>query len=584
VKNEIQNSAYRSLPQNFFERIFVAQWILTDFTHQPIERDLMGMLEIPPVIARILVNRGIRTKEEARRFFNPEWRDLYDPFLMKGMEKAVDRIVRALDHERIFIFGDYDVDGITGVSMLYLFLKEQGAEVTFYIPDRIREGYGLSETGVREAEKRGATLMITVDCGITAVHEVELANQLGIDVIVTDHHEQGKSLPNALAILNPKQEGCPYPFKELAGVGVAFKLVQGLCQRLGLDEACAKQYLDLVALGSSADIVPLLDENRILVKLGLEKLNRLERHGIRALAEISGLLGKPISTGQVVFILAPRINAVGRLGDAERAVHLLITDSEERARTIAHVHESENRNRKTLDEDTFQEAKGMIERIPWQSSRALVLSKQGWHPGVIGIVASRIVEQYYRPTILIALDEDIGKGSARSIPNFDIHAGLKACEAHLLGFGGHKYAAGLVIHSKDVDRFREAFEKIAEEWIREEDLLPRIWIDAEIALPEITDRFVRLLNSFSPFGPQNMRPVFLARHLQVVGTPRVVGKNHLKFKVRQNGQVFDAIGFGLGDLLYRLSPGDPNLDLVFVIEETMWNGAVKVQLRIKDLK
>lgn len=562
----------------------MAQWIFTDSIHQSIERELAGALEIPPIIARILANRGIRTKEEARKFFNPEWDDLYDPFLMKGMEKAVDRIVRALDHERIFIFGDYDVDGITGVSMLYLFLKEQGAEVTFYIPDRIQEGYGLSEIGVREAERKGATLMITVDCGITATHEVNLANQLGIDVIVTDHHEQGQNLPNALAILNPKQEGCPYPFKELAGVGVTFKLIQGLCQRLGLNEEYTQQYLDLVALGSSADIVPLLDENRILVKFGLEKLNRLERPGIRALAEISGLVGKPISTGQVVFVLAPRINAVGRLGDAERAVHLLITDSEERARVIAHIHESENRNRKTLDEDTFLEAKEMIEQMPWQSFRALVLSKQGWHPGIIGIVASRIVEQYNRPTILIALDEDIGKGSARSISSFDIHAGLKACETHLLGFGGHKYAAGLVIHAKEVDRFREAFQKVAEEWIREEDLLPRLWIDAEIALPEITDRFVRLLNSFSPFGPQNMRPVFLARHLQVVGTPRVVGKNHLKFKVRQNGQVFDAIGFGLGDFLYRLSPGDSNLDLVFVIEETMWNEMVKVQLRIKDLK
>lgn len=562
----------------------MAQWIFTDSIHQSIERELAGALEIPPIIARILANRGIRTKEEARKFFNPEWDDLYDPFLMKGMEKAVDRIVRALDHERMFVFGDYDVDGITGVSMLYLFLKEQGAEVTFYIPDRIQEGYGLSEIGVREAERKGATLMITVDCGITATHEVNLANQLGIDVIVTDHHEQGQNLPNALAILNPKQEGCPYPFKELAGVGVTFKLIQGLCQRLGLNEEYTQQYLDLVALGSSADIVPLLDENRILVKFGLEKLNRLERPGIRALAEISGLLGKPISTGQVVFVLAPRINAVGRLGDAERAVHLLITDSEERARIIAHIHESENRNRKTLDEDTFLEAKEMIEQMPWQSFRALVLSKQGWHPGIIGIVASRIVEQYNRPTILIALDEDIGKGSARSISSFDIHAGLKACETHLLGFGGHKYAAGLVIHAKEVDRFREAFQKVAEEWIREEDLLPRLWIDAEIALPEITDRFVRLLNSFSPFGPQNMRPVFLARHLQVVGTPRVVGKNHLKFKVRQNGQVFDAIGFGLGDFLYRLSPGDSNLDLVFVIEETMWNEMVKVQLRIKGLK
>jgi single-stranded-DNA-specific exonuclease len=547
-------------------------WLIAGDSHPEIQQEFTEGLGLPAVVSKILINRGIHTREDARKFFKPVWEDLYDPFLIKDMDKAVDRLARAVEgKERILIYGDYDVDGITSVSLLYLFIRELGGDVGFYIPDRLREGYGLSAAGVTQAAADGASLLVTVDCGITGVEEIRMARTLGLDVIVSDHHEQANVLPEAAAILNPKRNDCPYPFKELAGVGVAFKLVQAMCRHLGLEDETFRKYIDLVALGSSADIVPLIDENRILVKLGMERLNRLERHGIRALVETSGLLGKPIGTGQVVFILAPRINAVGRLGDAQRAVQLLISRSEEESRTLAQVLEAENRNRKNLDDMTFQEAKQLIETEGRLSStKTLVLSREGWHPGVIGIVASRIVEQYCRPTVMIALDGETGKGSARSIASFDIHSALKQCEDLLTSFGGHRHAAGLLIRLDAIEAFR--------------DLTQRICVDAEITLPDITDKFIRLLNAFAPFGPQNMRPVFLARNLNVVGSPRVVGRNHLKFKVRQGGAVHDAIGFDLGELIYRLSPGDANLDMVFVVEENHWNDEIRTQLRVKDLR
>lgn len=561
-------------------------WLIAGDSHPEVLQEFTRELGLPPVVSKILINRGIHSREEARKFFKPAWEDLYDPFRIKDMDKAVDRLSRAVrSGERILIYGDYDVDGITSVSLLYLFIRAIGGNVGFYIPDRLKEGYGLSAAGVTQAAAEGARLLVTVDCGITGVEEIRMARGLGLDVIVSDHHEQANALPEAAAILNPKRNDCTYPFKELAGVGVAFKFVQAMCRHLGLEDEAARQYIDLVALGSAADIVPLVDENRILVKLGMERLNRLERPGIRALAETSGILGKPIGTGQVVFILAPRINAVGRLGNAQRAVELLISGSAEESRVVAQVLEAENRNRKNLDDMTFQEAKGIIEtegRL--DACRTLVLAKEGWHPGVIGIVASRIVEQYCRPTVMIALDGDTGKGSARSIASFDIHSALKQCEDLLASFGGHQHAAGLLIRKDCIEPFRERFERIAAEQIREDDLTQRIQIDAEIALPDITDRFIRLLNGFAPFGPQNMRPVFLAKNLNVVGSPRVVGRNHLKFKVRQGSGVHDAIGFDLGELIYRLSPGDSNLDMVFVVEENHWNDEVRTQLRVKDLR
>jgi single-stranded-DNA-specific exonuclease len=564
----------------------VSQWVVKEQPDRGIVEALSNALEVPLVIAQILANRGIFNLEDAKHFFQPKWEDLYDPFLMKDMDRAVERVIKAIrNKERIFIYGDYDVDGITSVSLLYLFLTQMGCEVFFYIPDRLREGYGLSTQGIYNAKNVEASLMISVDCGITGVEQVALAASLGIDVIVSDHHEPGSSLPEAIAVLDPKREDCSYPFKELAGVGVTFKLVQAVTQRLELSDEVCREYVDLVALGSAADIVPLIDENRLLVKKGLEKINKLDRLGILALIENAGLKEKKIGTGQVVFILAPRINAVGRLGNAERAVRLLITASEQRARNIAGILEAENRNRKSIDEETFQDALKLLEEIhDLPSDRAIVLSRDGWHPGIIGIVASRIAERSYRPTIMIAVENDIGKGSARSISNFDIYSALKQCEKHLLDFGGHKYAAGLSIRSDQIEDFREAFKRVAKEMLTQEDLIQKYWVDAEIALPEITNTFMRLINELAPFGPQNMRPIFLSRNLQVIGTPRIVGKNHLKFRVRQGGQIFDAIGFDLGSLYYRLTPGERNLDMIYVIEENQWNRQTKIQLRVKDLR
>lgn len=563
------------------------QWIVAEKPDQETLMALAEALDVPKVIGRILVNRGIRTMEEARLFFRPDWNDLYDPFLMKDMDKAVGRLIEALEkNERIFIYGDYDVDGITSVSLLILFLRELGGEVFFYIPNRLQEGYGLSTSGIHQASQVGARLLISVDCGITAVDEVALGRDLGIDVIISDHHEPSSIMPEAAAILDPKRADASYPFKELAGVGVAFKLIQAVSQRLNLEDEAYRKYIDLVALGSAADIVPLVDENRVLVMKGLELINRHERLGIHALVERSGLDGKKIGTGQIVFILAPRINAVGRLGNAERAVRLLITDSEQQARNIASILETENRNRKNIDEETFQEALELIEsEYDMQSDRAVVLSREGWHSGVIGIVASRIAERVYRPTIMISVEDGIGKGSARSISNFNIYSALKKCEDHLVGFGGHRYAAGLTIEDEKIDIFREAFKKVAAEMVTEDDLIQQISVDAEISLKEITAKTVRVLNQFAPFGPRNMRPVFISRNLQVVGTPRVVGKNHLKFRVRERGrEVFDVIGFDLGSLHYRLNPGEDNLDMVYVIEENYWNDQIRLQLRVKDLR
>ncbi len=547
---------------------------------------LSNVLGISTTLAKILVHRGIETFEEAKSFFRPSWDALYDPFLLKDMDKAVERLERAIeDQDKILIYGDYDVDGITSVSLLYLFFKSMKVDVDFYIPDRLKEGYGLSVSGIDKAVEMDAKLLISVDCGITGTEEVKIANEKGLDVIISDHHKPGDELPDALAVIDPKRADCPYPFKELAGVGVAFKLIQALALKLELEDDFYREHIDLVALGSAADIVPMVDENRVLVKMGIDVLNKREHIGIRALIHSVGLGDREIGTGQVVFMLAPRINAVGRMGNAERAVRLLISEDDSEAREIAAVLESENRVRKSIDEMTFQEALEFLEyEYNANEDKAVVLSRDGWHSGVIGIVASRIVEEIHRPTVMIAIEDGVGKGSARSIPNFDVYSAIQECEEHLLGFGGHKYAAGLTIDPDKIGDFKKAFKESVAKRMDDDDLVQRLSIDSEILLSDISDKMIRILNQFAPFGPQNMRPVFYSRNCRVVGTPRIVGKNHLKFKVSQKDKLFDAIGFNLGNLQYRLTPGEDSLDIVFVIEENHWNGECKVQLRIKDLK
>ncbi len=562
------------------------KWIVANDYSQDVVNALSQTLQIPPIIAKILLRRGIDSFEAAKTFFRPSLQRLYDPFLMKDMDKATERLRQAvLSDEKILIYGDYDVDGITAISFLYLILKELGVKVSYYIPDRLSEGYGLSEKGIRKAADEGISLIVTVDCGVTGHREIELARSLGIDVVVSDHHEPSPMLPDAVAVIDPKRADCPYPFKELAGVGVAYKLAQGLLNRMDIDESILENYLEFVAIGTSADIVPLVDENRIFVKAGLDRLNNTENIGLQALLNAAGLQYRQIGTGQIVFIIAPRINAVGRMGDAERAVRLMTTDDPGEAHAIAAVLEQENRHRKSVDEETFNEALTQAEeQFDKDSSRTLVLYKEGWHPGVIGIVASRVVERYYRPTILISVEDGIGKGSARSIEGFDLYSALKECEDLLIGFGGHKYAAGLSIEAEKIETFRERFEAIARRKLTEERLIPKLNIESELQLDEIDSKFLKLLKLFAPYGPRNMRPVFVSYNLQVVGSPSIVGGNHLKFKIRQNGTVFDVIGFGMGDLYYRLTPGENSLDLAFVIEENEYMGRKTIQLRAKDLR
>jgi single-stranded-DNA-specific exonuclease len=592
-----------------------AKWELLPEPDPQQVTDLASQLSLPPIIAKILASRGMDTKEKAERFLNPSLTDLCDPYLLPDMDRGVTRLIRALrEKEKVMIFGDYDVDGITATSLLFLVLNKLGADVTYYLPNRLIEGYGLSEEGIMEAEKRGVTLIISVDCGVTAVHEVTFAKKRGIDTIITDHHEPQEILPEAVAIINTKlksvrstgqarHDSTPtgtnqvvhaaeatgqadeYPGGELSGVGVAFKFAQAIYRRLGQDETELEDHLDLVALGTAADIVPLVGENRILTKFGMTQIARTTKPGLKSLIFVSGILGRQIGTGQVVFILAPRINAVGRLGDAELAIRLLTTRDEAKAAEFARLLDQENRKRKNIDESTLKEALEMIEQeVDLDQDKTIVLASSGWHPGVIGIVASRLVERFHRPTIMIAIDEDEGKGSARSIPGFHLYEALSECDEFLIRYGGHKYAAGLSISPDDISPFRGKFKKITEQRLTDDDLVPRLFIDEELELSQIDTGFVKLLDLFSPFGPQNMRPVFQTKNLSLWGEPYVVGNNHLRLRVKKDKAVFDCIGFGLGDMVKPLSMKGVKLDLAYVVETNYWNDTYKIQLRIKDLK
>lgn len=561
-------------------------WIFPEISSDSYVENLAAELDVPKVIAEILVNRDMKTTEEAKRFFRPRLSNLYDPFLLKNMDKAVDRIQETLkNREKILIYGDYDVDGITACSLLYLYLKEMTEQVYFFIPERLKEGYGFSYRGVEEAKRLGITLIITVDCGITAIDEIVAAQESGIDVIVTDHHQPGNEIPPAFAVLNPMQQDCTYPFKGLAGVGVAFKLVQALDQTIGRDASRLVQYTDLVAIGSSADVVPLIDENRVLVRAGLERINSRQNIGLNALLNVASLNNIFIGTGQILFGIAPRINAVGRLGSAERAVKLFSTSQMSEAFEIAQILEQENRQRKSIEEETSREAvKAAESEFQENSKDPLVLFKEGWHPGVIGIVASRLVDKFFRPVVMIAVEEGIGKGSIRSVPDFDVYAALKNCEKYLKEYGGHKFAAGLTVEERNIAPFKEAFKRTVRETISDDALIPKLNIDARITLDQINERMYKILQQFAPFGPQNARPVFLVEGAEVVGTPTIVGKNHLKFTVRQNDMVMPAIGFNLGERINQLDIGVPNLQLAFVIDENTWRGNTVIQLQVKDMQ
>ncbi|MEW6050810.1 MAG: single-stranded-DNA-specific exonuclease RecJ [Candidatus Zixiibacteriota bacterium] len=570
---------------NWAHKTTSLKWVLAPEPDQALVGRLATEATLPPNVVKILVNRQLDTAETIERFLHPRMTDLKDPFSMVGMELGIERVLKALfENEKVMIYGDYDVDGITATALLYMVLNKLGAQVTFYLPNRLVEGYGLSVEGIDEAKANGVSLIVTVDTGITAVEEIDYAISQGLDVVVTDHHEPGMTIPRAHAIINPKQPDCDYG-GELSGVGVAFKFAQALYRRLNQDERELEEHLDLVALGTSADIVPLVGENRILTKFGIRQIARTTKPGLKSLAFVSGLMGKDISTGQVVFILAPRINALGRLGDARQAIRLLATRDERMAAEIARKLDSENKRRKEIDEKTLHEALDqMRELVDVQQDRAIVLAEEGWHQGVIGIVASRLVERFHLPTVMIAISDGEGKGSARSIPGFHLCEALKECEHLLIKYGGHKYAAGLSILPENIPEFREKFKEVSAKFLTPEDIVPKLFIDLEIELSEIDDAFMDAIEAFSPFGPQNMRPIFLTRNCEVLGTPYTVGNNHLKMKVRKGESVFDVIGFGFGDMARVISDRGCLVDIVYAVEYNTYNEVTQIQIRLRDIK
>ncbi len=551
-------------------------------------KTLSESLNISEPLAKLLVQRDIKTFYQAKNFFRPSLNSLYDPFLMDGMDTATKRVIKAITgNQLIYIYGDYDVDGTCATSLLYLFLKELNANVDFYIPKRLEEGYGISKESLDFIKSKNASLIIAVDCGITAVEEADYAKKMGLDLIICDHHQPKDQLPDAIAVLDPIKPNCNYPYKYLSGAGVAFKLAQGISERIGKRDLPLK-YLDLVALAGAADIVPLTGENRVLVKEGLDQINNNPRPGIEALLRSAGLQKGSLTSGQVVFTIAPRINAVGRLGDARRAVELLITDKYEEATELAKVLENENYERRKIDVDTFDYANSLVENsLDLKKELAIILHQEEWHPGVIGIVASRLVEKYYRPTIMLTTVDGVAKGSARSINNFNIYDALKRCEDVLLHYGGHQAAAGLAIQLDKIEEFRIKFNEIVRESISEEDLIPEIQIDSEIKFVEITPKFIRILEQFAPFGPGNMRPVFLTKGVNILNNPRIVGNNHLvvSFKHKSSQKVIDAIGFNLGEYLDLLKENkNSEFDIVYIIDKIEKDERSIPQLKIRDIR
>ena len=551
-----------------------------------------------PLLARLLLRRGLGAPEKARAFLSPSLsRGLRSPLLFPDMERAVYRLIQALERrESIFVYGDYDVDGITGSAQLLLFFRELGVSAGLYIPDRLKEGFGLNEGAMRAVAAQGGKVLITADCGAASHKEISLAQSLGIDVIVCDHHQVPDVRPPALAVLNPQEKGCAFSFSGLSGAGVAFYLLIGLRMRLrekGVQPLPdLRRYLDLVALGTVADLVPLVEENRALVAYGLKEIDRTKRPGIVALKEVSGLPGGrqgvgKVSTTYIGFRLGPRLNAGGRLADAKRAVELLTTEDLSCARDLAADLDRENRERQALEATILSQALEMVGDIG--EKRSLVLASEAWHPGVIGIVASRLVEAFYRPTILIALDGAVGKGSGRSPYSFHLYQGVKACQELLQSFGGHRQAAGLSIRAEHVSQFIDKFEQVARERIKEEDLVPIIDVDGELDLTDLTFALLEEIRMLEPYGQGNSEPVFRARGVEVLSS-RVVGgepssgkRGHLKLSLisAREGKSFEAIWFGRGEVDI---PRGSSADVLYVPEVNVWSGVARIQLRLRDLR
>jgi single-stranded-DNA-specific exonuclease len=546
--------------------------------------ELRQTLNIHPILCRILSQRGISNFDEARDFFRPQLAQLHDPWLMKDMDKAVERIIHAITTgEKILVFGDYDVDGTTAVASMYSFLKKIHPHLDFYIPHRYREGYGISKAGIDFAKENGFTLIISLDCGIKSVDLIGYARELSIDFVVCDHHLPDNDLPPAVAILNPKQKDCPYPYKELCGCGVGFKLMTALAQKMQLPREWAFEYMDLLATAIAADIVPMTGENRIMAFHGLKKANEKPNNGIKALCELSGLQ-LPLHIQNLVFMIAPRVNAAGRMDDASKAVRMFVAERYEEALHYAEMLHNDNTDRKEADSTTTQEALVLIsENLEWIESKSTVVFQPHWHKGVVGIVASRLIENYYRPTIVLTQSGEYAAGSARSVPGFNLYEAIHACREHLIGYGGHFAAAGMTLELQQVDAFRKKFEEVVSATIDPDLLIPEIVIDTEIQFSDIQWPFYNILCQMEPFGPENLRPVFLARGVTDTGFSKIVKELHLKFSLRQQGVTLSGIGFNMADKMELLTGKKP-VDVVFKLDENEWNGEKSLQIRVMDVR
>lgn len=607
------------------------RWLIRNDYDVEVVEDLAEKLNVDPIIATLLVERGVTTFEEARRFFRPSLEQLHDPFLMRDMHQAISRIETALQrHERIMVYGDYDVDGTSAVALLYSFLHTMSDNLDFYIPDREAEGYGISFRGIDYAHETGVKLIIALDCGIKAVEQVDYASERGIDFIIGDHHLPGESLPKAVAVLDPKREDCPYPYKELSGCGISFKIVEAYMEhRLGV-RACDDpqqlddelrglrdkmmvallSYLDLVAVSIASDIVPITDENRVLATYGLKVINTHPRPGIEAILRYghisprrnnrtdgeavpptasSTYFEKELTIADLVFLVGPRINAAGRIHSAFDSVRLLLCDNKATAAKLAEDINNYNLERKGLDSAATEEAKLRIESdSTLRMRRSIVLFGEEWHKGVVGIVASRLVEAYYKPTIIFTRStDDMIVGSARSVKEFDVHTALEQCADLLEHFGGHRCAAGVSLKPENLDRFIERFEQVVAETLAGQELIPEVEVDAEISFSEnLTPKFLRILKQFAPFGPDNNVPVFLSRHMVDTGHARIVGSKHLKFNaipLDARSHPYPAIAFQMADCYENMHNGQP-FDICYQLEENYWNGKTEIQLNVKDIK
>lgn len=549
---------------------------------EKLQDNLAKALNVSPVFARILINRNIIHPTEARTFLHGDISHCYNPFLLKDMDKAVDRIKHAIGHqEKILIYGDYDVDGITSVALLKIVLNELGADSLTYIPNRLEEGYGLNKKAVQIAHSKDVKLIITADCGSDALEEVQLANSFGIDVIITDHHEiKREKIPSAFAMINPHQPDCDYPFKYLAGVGISYKLAYALTKKRFCD---LEKHLDLVALGSVADVVPQKSENRIFTKRGISMLNNTDKVGLQALIAVSGLAKRNISASHIGYILGPRINAMGRIGSPDIALKLLLTDSKLEADKLARILNNENRARQRIESKILDEALLKVEKeVNFKEHRVIVIAQDGWHPGVIGIVASRIQGRYYRPVILIALKGNIGKGSGRSIDRFHLFEALMDSKDCLINFGGHEAACGLSIHKKDLDKFRQKINIYAQKKIKDSDLFPRLDIDVEMPLESVNQNLIDELEMLGPYGPENPKPVFVSSGIILRDEPRLIGKNGFKMWVKTDRTACEAISFKR-DLVEIPAVGEV-FDIAYSPSINNWRGIETIQLDLKDIR